>query len=112
VLCNLLENAAKYSPALTEIRIVVRPAGSQVEIAVCDRGPGFADAAGQQIFEMFVRGQPESDQPGTGLGLAICHAIVEAHGGAMRADNRPDGGACVVFALPQGVPPVLEAELP
>ncbi|PKO90043.1 MAG: hypothetical protein CVU18_02195 [Betaproteobacteria bacterium HGW-Betaproteobacteria-12] len=112
VLCNLLENAAKYSPALTEIGIVVRPAGSQVEIAVCDRGPGFADAAGRQIFEMFVRGQPESDQPGTGLGLAICRAIVEAHGGAMRIDNRPDGGACVVFALPQGVPPVLEAELP
>lgn len=112
VLCNLLENAAKYSPEHGEIGIVVRPVGSMVEIAVCDRGPGFADAAGRQVFEMFVRGQPESDKPGTGLGLAICHAIVEAHGGSMRLDNRPDGGACVIFALPQGVPPVLEAELP
>ncbi|HEX6736217.1 MAG TPA: DUF4118 domain-containing protein [Azonexus sp.] len=112
VLCNLLENAAKYSPDGGEIAIVVRPAGSMVEIAVCDRGPGLGDVAGQQLFEMFVRGQPESDQPGTGLGLAICHAIVEAHAGAMRVDDRPDGGACVIFALPQGVPPVLESELP
>lgn len=112
VLCNLLENAAKYSPDGTDIVIAVRPAGAMVEIAVCDRGPGFGEGAGRQVFEMFVRGQPESDQPGTGLGLAICQAIVEAHGGSLRVDNRPDGGACVVVALPQGEPPVLEAELP
>lgn len=112
VLCNLLENAAKYSPAGTEILIGVRPAGAMVEITVSDRGPGFGDDAGRQVFEMFVRGQPESDKPGTGLGLAICHAIVEAHGGTMRVDNRADGGASVTFALPQGVPPVVEDELP
>ena len=112
VLCNLLENAAKYSPAGTAIGIVVRPAGEAVDIAVCDRGPGFPAAGDRQVFEMFVRGQPESDQPGTGLGLAICRAIVEAHDGRIRVDSRPEGGACVVFSLPRGVPPVMEAELP
>jgi two-component system sensor histidine kinase KdpD len=112
VLCNLLENAAKYSPAGTAIGIVVHPAGDMVDIAVCDRGPGFPAGGDGPLFEMFVRGQPESDQPGTGLGLAICRAIVEAHHGRIRVDGRADGGACVVFSLPRGVPPVLEAELP
>ncbi len=112
VLCNLLENAAKYSPAGGEIAIVARSAGEMLEIAVGDRGPGFPEAAGRQLFEMFARGQPESDQPGTGLGLAICRAIVEAHGGTIRIENRPDGGACAIFALPRGEPPVLESELP
>ena len=60
---------------------------------------------------MFVRGQPESGKPGTGLGLAICKAIVEAHGGRIRADNSPAGGACVCFTLPVGNPPVVEEEI-
>lgn len=111
VLCNLLENAAKYSPPGTAIEIRVRPVGGMVEIAVDDRGPGFPAGEAGPLLEMFVRGQPESDKPGTGLGLAICRAIVEAHGGTLRLANRPEGGASVSFALPRGVPPVVEAEL-
>ncbi|MGC1519758.1 MAG: ATP-binding protein, partial [Azonexus sp.] len=62
------------------------------------------------LFEMFARGQTESGKPGTGLGLAICRAIVEAHGGEISAENRHEGGACIRFTLPKGVPPVLEEE--
>lgn len=110
VLCNLLENAAKYSPPGTAIGILAEATGEFVEVSVCDQGPGFPGNANQHLFEMFVRGHLESDKPGTGLGLAICRAIVEVHGGRIRLENRPDGGSCVIFSLPKGEPPVLEAE--
>jgi two-component system sensor histidine kinase KdpD len=110
VFCNLLENAAKYSPADTGLDIIARPAGEFVEVEVCDRGPGFSASNNEQLFDMFVRGDSASGKPGTGLGLAICRAIIEAHGGKIRATNRPEGGACVSFTLPCGTPPVLEEE--
>ena len=110
VLCNLLENAAKYAPAHTGIRISARTSGEWIELAVCDRGPGLAGSGDEGLFEMFARGLVESDKSGTGLGLTICRSIVEAHGGSIHAEIRPGGGACLVFRLPRGVPPVLEAE--
>ena len=63
------------------------------------------------VFEMFVRGQPESSTPGVGLGLAICRAIVEAHSGSITTANRTQGGACVTFYLPLGDPPRIEDEV-
>ena len=112
VLCNLLENAAKYSPPGGEIAVIAQRAGTVVEVAVADRGPGFPADDGAQLFEMFVRGESESDKPGTGLGLAISRAIVEAHGGAIRIERRDGGGALVAFTLPCGEPPVIEPEVP
>jgi two-component system sensor histidine kinase KdpD len=111
VFCNLLENAAKYAPAGTDVEIVASQLADSVEIRVCDHGPGFPAGNLSALFEMFARGQTESGKPGTGLGLAICRAIVEAHGGEISAENRPDGGACIRFTLPKGVPPVLEEEI-
>jgi two-component system sensor histidine kinase KdpD len=110
VLCNLLENAAKYAQTGTAIEISASQLGDQVEIRVCDHGPGFPAGNLNVLFEMFARGQTESGKPGTGLGLAICRAIVEAHGGTISAENRPEGGACVFFTLPKGVPPIMEEE--
>lgn len=110
VFCNLLENAAKYAPAGSVIELAACMADDSVEISVADCGPGFP--ARDDLFKMFVRGEAESGKPGTGLGLAICRAIVEAHGGRIRADKRPGGGACVSFTLPRGNPPVLEEERP
>lgn len=110
VFCNLLENAAKYAPPNTNLEITACSSGEFVEVAIGDRGPGFAETDNDRLFDMFVRGDSVAGKPGTGLGLAICRAIVEAHGGTIRAENRPEGGACISFTLPRGTPPILEEE--
>jgi two-component system sensor histidine kinase KdpD len=111
VFCNLLENAAKYTPPGSVIEISARVAGSEVEISVCDNGPGLPHGREQAIFEKFTRGQEESNVVGVGLGLAIVRAIVAAHGGRVWANNRsPQTGACFVFTLPVGNPPAIKDE--
>jgi two-component system sensor histidine kinase KdpD len=108
VLCNLLENAAKYSPD-GEIEINAMVNADTITVAVRDEGPGVGDVS-KNIFDMFVRGEKESSKPGLGLGLAICRAIVEAHGGTIDASNRASGGACFAFTLPRGTPPSVQIE--
>ena len=110
VFCNLLENAAKYSPEGTRIRIEADARETFMEVRVSDRGVGFSGKQGEAVFEMFVRGEQESTKPGVGLGLAICRAIIEAHDGSITAENLPEGGACVRFTLPLGDPPTIEEE--
>jgi two-component system sensor histidine kinase KdpD len=110
VLCNLLENAAKYSPSGSKIAVKARLADGLAHIAVADEGRGFPPGRHEELFGLFVRGEPESSVSGTGLGLAICKAIVEAHGGTIRAENRETGGAQVTFTLPIGSPPRIEDE--
>lgn len=111
VFCNLLENAAKYSPAGSNIEISVQTREARIEVNVSDFGKGFAVDRKAAVFEMFVRGEAESSKPGVGLGLAICRAIVDAHEGTIAVANRPQGGACVTFTLPKGEPPVIEEEV-
>lgn len=110
VLCNLLENAAKYTPAGSRIAITARLLGAQVEVAVSDNGPGLPPGKEQQLFEKFTRGQEESAIPGVGLGLSIVRAIIEAHKGSIRAENCPEGGARFSFTLPVGTPPAMPPE--
>ena len=111
VLVNLLENAAKYTPPESPIRMAGRLADGFVEVAVEDRGPGLPQGKEQAIFEKFIRGQQESAIPGVGLGLAISRAIIVAHGGAICAENRDGGGARFVFRLPAQLPaPTVEPE--
>ncbi|WP_039006556.1 DUF4118 domain-containing protein, partial [Cupriavidus sp. IDO] len=117
VLCNLLENAAKYTPPGTEIRVRAALTDEEVRLVIEDDGPGVPAGRERQIFEKFTRGERESVTPGVGLGLAVCEAIVQAHGGhiwvepAQRPD-RPEGsaGARFVVALPRGNPPVILPE--
>src|SRR5262249_46665745 len=86
--------------------------GRAVVIEVADRGPGLAPGDEERVFEKFYRGAAGSGElrtggaPGVGLGLAICRAIVAAHGGDIRAANRPGGGTSFRIPLP------LEAEPP
>ncbi|MDO8789629.1 MAG: DUF4118 domain-containing protein [Sulfuritalea sp.] len=107
VFCNLLENAAKYAPK-GEILITAQVAGDVAEVAVVDAGPGLPPDGEESVFDLFERGRHSG--AGGGLGLAICRAIVEAHGGRIRAERRAEGGTRIVFTLPLGTPPVLEEE--
>lgn len=109
VLCNLLENAVKYSRDGARIRLVGEIREASLEIAVDNDGAGFPADRTEQLFDLFARGEQEPAVAGTGLGLAICKAIVVAHGGTIVAENRP-GGACVRFTLPLGTPPAMEDE--
>ena len=107
VLCNLIENALKYTPAGSPITLGARVEASVASIWVDDQGEGLPAGREEEIFEKFERGKKESATPGVGLGLAICRAIVQAHGGTIRAENRPQGGSHFVFTLPLGHPPAL-----
>lgn len=108
VLCNLFENAAKYTPAGSRIMISATSKNDVAEICVEDNGPGLPPGEEEEIFRKFTRGQKESAIVGVGLGLAICKAIIEAHRGKIWAENRDGGGARFVFTLPLGNPPVIE----
>lgn len=107
VLCNVLENAAKYTPRGSTVRIDARVRGDWIELRVTDNGPGLPPGREEAIFEKFTRGEKESNTPGVGLGLAICRAIVEAHGGTIRAEQAPGSGARIVIALKRGEPPAV-----
>lgn len=110
VLCNLFENAAKYSPPGSPIVLSAVVGAEMVELQVRSEGKGFPPDKLNQVFELFERGRGETAVPGMGIGLAICRAIVDVHGGSIRAFNPPGGGACVAFTLPRGDPPPIESE--
>lgn len=111
VLCNLLENAAKYTPPGSEIWIEASVESTEARVSVTDNGPGLPPGSEEALFEKFTRGERESVTPGVGLGLGICRAIIEAHQGRIWGENLPTGGAHFVFTLPLGTPPTL-ADLP
>ncbi len=110
VFANLLENGGKYVPAGAAIGIRASVKGGQAEIDVWDEGPGLPKGQESDLFEKFVRGRAESSVTGVGLGLAICRAIIDAHGGTITAENRPEGGACFRISLPLKTPPELDPE--
>ena len=102
VLFNLIDNAAKYSPRDTPIRLEARRDSAQARIRVIDEGEGIPPADLERIFDKFYRVQAsDSRRAGTGLGLAICRGFVEAMGGTITADNRHDRrGAVFTITLP------------
>ena len=102
VIANLLENAAKYAPAGTTIRVQGARVDSEAELRIEDEGPGIPPEHRERVFERFVRlgAADSSGVPGTGLGLAISRGIVQAHGGRIWLEERSAGGAAFVVRLP------------
>jgi K+-sensing histidine kinase KdpD len=109
VFVNLLENAIRYTPALSPLEIEARPVAGAVVVEVRDEGPGVNEAERERLFERFFRGSHERADGGAGLGLTICRAIVEAHGGSIGIYNREVRGALVRLELP--LPALATAEL-
>jgi two-component system sensor histidine kinase KdpD len=109
VLVNLLDNALKFTPPGTPLRVSAQVDGAEAVLTVRDQGPGLPPGRERAVFDTFTRGEPESPIPGVGLGLAICRAIVEAHGGSIAAANQTQGGAAFMLRLPLQAAPTLEA---
>ena len=102
VLFNLLDNAAKYAPPETTVRIESWQEGDMVKLQVIDEGSGIPSEEIERVFEKFHRAS-KGDQvrAGTGLGLAISRGFIEAMGGTIDAANRSDRpGAVFTITLP------------
>jgi two-component system sensor histidine kinase KdpD len=101
LLANLIENAARHTPAGTRIRVQAEAQPGVVWVHVDDDGPGLPPGPPEALFAKFHRGRAEGAGGGAGLGLAICRAIVEAHGGRISATRRVPHGARFSFTLPR-----------
>jgi two-component system sensor histidine kinase MprB len=93
---NLLDNAAKWSPTGGTVEVALRDG----ELTVRDHGPGIAAADLPHVFDRFYRATAARGRAGSGLGLAIVRHVAEGHGGTVRAEAAPGGGALLRLALP------------
>lgn len=101
-LVNVLENAARFSPANGRLQLAVQPGADELVFAVSDEGPGIPEAERAKIFDMFyTAARGDRGGQGTGLGLAICQGMVGAHGGRISVGEGIDGrGTCIRLHLP------------
>ncbi len=102
VLFNLLDNAAKYAPSGSTIRVRAWVEGSAVTLQVMDEGPGIPSGDLERVFDSFYRVRKgDYVRAGTGLGLSICRGFIEAMGGTISAGNRTDRlGAIFTITMP------------
>jgi signal transduction histidine kinase len=96
---NLVGNAVNFG---SRARMLVRD-GAQLEISVCDNGPGVPVEELEKVFEPFYRleSSRNRDTGGTGLGLSIARDVAQAHGGSLVLRNRPEGGLTALLTLPR-----------
>jgi len=102
VVGNVLNNAVKFSPHGSQIRVQVTPEMGTAVVAISDSGPGIPANELPHLFERFYRGSTArgSDVPGVGLGLAICRVLLEGQGGSIGVASPQAGGAVVSIRLP------------
>jgi two-component system, OmpR family, sensor histidine kinase KdpD len=100
VLRHLLENAARYSPAGSPVRIGAALEADRLLVSITDQGQGIDDAEQAYIFDKFYRGSRQRMLSGTGMGLAIAKAILRAHGGGIDVVSHRDQGATFTFWVP------------
>ncbi|WP_200627665.1 sensor histidine kinase [Pseudomonas sp. LAM2023] len=113
-LVNVLENAARFSPANGRLELQVSVRDAQLCFAVSDQGPGIPVADRDKIFDMFyTAARGDRGGQGTGLGLAICQGMIGAHGGQIQVGEGIDGqGTCITLCLPLPPQPEAESEAP
>jgi signal transduction histidine kinase len=99
---NLLENASKYAPEGSEIRLGAEVCDAGLRLTVTDQGPGIPRPDRERIFEPFIRGENALGKPGSGLGLALVRQAVEAHGGRVRVEDGKPQGSRFSVTLPLG----------
>jgi two-component system sensor histidine kinase KdpD len=104
---NLLENAARHTPARTLVRVRAHVHAKELVVSVEDFGPGLPEGDLEQLFQKFRHG----GRGGVGLGLAICRAIIALHGGRIWAERLPGVGTAFRFALPLETPPEMPVEV-
>lgn len=110
LIVNLLDNAARHTPAGTEVQVSAEASAGALTVEVTDSGPGVPEPLRERIFERFQRGSASTGR-GAGLGLAIARAIAEVHGGTLTLLERPGGGARFRLELPRvGDSPSIPAE--
>lgn len=98
---NVLDNAAKWSPAGEQVRVSMRETGrGLLELHIDDAGPGIAPEERELVFERFYRTTASRSMPGSGLGLAIVKQVVTKHGGTITVENSERGGASIRIVLP------------
>lgn len=100
VVTNLVNNAVKYAPEETPVKVQARREGDFVRVDVIDRGTGISEEDQQRVFEAFQRGQGDTQKPGVGLGLAICKGVVDAHEGEIWIAETSEQGTTISFTLP------------
>lgn len=112
-LVNVLENAARFSPAKGKVVVSAQADESELRFAVSDQGPGIPVDERDKIFDMFyTASRGDRGGQGTGLGLSICQGMVGAHGGRVSVDQGEDGlGTCITLHLPLHPQPI-ESESP
>jgi len=103
VVTNLVTNAIKYAPG-TPLDIRATKLDGKAILTVADQGPGVAPHNHERIFRRFERAISANEVSGLGLGLFISRSIVESHGGSIRVESGPSGGATFVVELPLGNP--------
>lgn len=104
VIINLVDNAIKYTPVGSDIRIIAENKVGFVSVSVADNGNGIPDTVKPRVFEMFYTGDKKiaDSRRSLGLGLSLCRSIVNAHGGEITLmDNRPHG-SIFTFTIPSG----------
>jgi signal transduction histidine kinase len=99
ILRILLDNAVRVSPAGSELTIRLKR-GDDVQISVCDQGPGVAPEEREQIFRRFQRGRATNGQAGFGLGLAIGRELADRMGGELVLEDQGGAGATFTLRLP------------
>ncbi|MDH5297520.1 MAG: hybrid sensor histidine kinase/response regulator [Desulfobulbaceae bacterium] len=97
---SVLDNAVKFSAPQGQVRIDIAESGDRCVVCIADQGPGIGPEVMEHLFDEFAVSDVDHHHRGLGIGLAIASQIFVNHGGQIRAENGPEGGACFTVTLP------------